>query len=105
MVRCRRMVAGPGVRTLTPWRRAELRAWVATGTGGVFIWFLSLGVEALRVRSRFRGCRTVAHKRAASSQGGLFGGVAPGAPAAAFHDRAHETGRNLVCRLLLEKKK
>ena len=29
----------------------------------------------------------------------------PGAPVSYTHLRAHETGRNLVCRLLLEKKK
>src|SRR5665213_94674 len=31
--------------------------------------------------------------------------AAPGIPVSYTHLRAHETGRNLVCRLLLEKKK
>ena len=37
--------------------------------------------------------------------GGIYGRTLTSGPVSYTHLRAHETGRNLVCRLLLEKKK
>ncbi len=56
----------------------------------------------LRVASKRIACRIVRHARETSAQQSFD--EQPAVPASYTHLRAHETGRNLVCRPLLEKK-
>src|SRR5674476_1069212 len=62
-------------------------------------------VVARKERQRSRVLLDLCDRRAADSGTGGWRERAHPSPVSYTHLRAHETGRNLVCRLLLEKKK